>query len=214
MYQYLEEKSLKLGNLVDRNYSCSVAPSLSKLFIDGLGQAGGLSASWLFFWFWFNTAEWDWSLFLPPSHTHTHLDVPYVGVVQYTGSSSSRRRFSWSRKEFGDSQRLATLMPPWLRDASSPDKAPVSSLRQTHVHQSQNCFFFPWKHTNEDTLPGCVRLSRWRRDVKVLEGGALGGCAWGCGRTAARASGWLQKVKMEMIGAVNFFFFFAGFRHL
>lgn len=61
---------------------------------------------------------------------HHHKSVPYVGVVQYTGSSSSRLWDSWSRKEFGDSERLAILMPPWLRDASSPDKAPVSSLWQ------------------------------------------------------------------------------------
>lgn len=85
------------------------------------------------------------------SHTHTvdAESLPYVGVVQYTGSSSSRRRDSWSRKEFGESERLATLMPPWLRDASSPDKAPVSSLWQqqrrispakSHVHQSQSGF--------------------------------------------------------------------------
>ena len=153
------------------------------------------------------------SLSLSHTHTHTHTNfhhngVPYVGVVQYTDSSSSRRWDSWSRKEFGDSERLATLTPPWLRDASSPDKAPVSSLwqqqrRQTNGRQSQSPsllspvllflsaanFFFP----NEDTVPGCVWLSGWGGYVEVLEGGVLGGCAWGCGRPAARTSGWLKK---------------------
>ena len=154
-------------------------------------------------------------LSLTHTHTHTHFNhngVPYVGVVQYTDSSSSRRWDSWSRKEFGDSERLATLTPPWLRDASSPDKAPVSSLwqqqrRQTNSRQESEplsavtsfyfsyqlpvfVFFFPPK---EDTVPGCVWLSRWRGDVEVLEGGVLGGCAWGCGRAAARTSGWLKK---------------------
>lgn len=39
--------------------------------------------------------------------------------------------------------------------------------------------------------------------MKVLEGGALGGRARGCGRTAAWASGWLQKGEEEMLGTVN-----------
>ena len=194
--------------------------TLYNFSISSLGAAGGLSGPWLFFVKWFNTTEWDWTQFsplFPLSHTHTHTHfnhngVPYVGVVQYTDSSSSRRWDSWSRKEFGDSERLATLTPPWLRDASSPDKAPVSSLwqqqrRQTNSRQESEplsavtsfyfsyqlpvfVFFFPPK---EDTVPGCVWLSRWRGDVEVLEGGVLGGCAWGCGRAAARTSGWLKK---------------------
>lgn len=55
----------------------------------------------------------------------------------------------------------------------------------------------------KDALPGCVWLSGWRGDVKVLESGALGGRARGCGRTAPWASGWLQTGEEEMIGRVN-----------
>lgn len=133
------------------------------------------------------------SYFLSHTHTHTlhHNGVPYVGVVQYTDSSSSRRWDSWSRKEFGDSERLATLTPPWLRDASSPDKAPVSSLwqqqrRQTNGRQSQSPsllspvllflsaanFFFPkWRH--------CT----WVCMAQRVEGG--------CGGPGGRSSWWV-----------------------
>lgn len=38
--------------------------------------------------------------------------------------------------------------------------------------------------------------------MEVLEGGALGGCVRGCGRTAAWASGWLQMGEVETIGTV------------
>lgn len=138
-------------------------------------------------------------------NTYTHTDcygLPYVGVVQYTGSSSSRRRVSWSRKEFGESERLLTLTPPWLREASSPDKAPDSSLwkqqrRWGWAHQSQRWFFnsFSSFHQWSACLPGCVWHRGWRGDVKVLEGWALGGGSWRCGWTATWASGWLQAWK-------------------
>lgn len=66
----------------------------------------------------------------------------------------------------------------------------LSLLSPVPLVMSWSCFSVK----RRDKVPGCVWLSRWRGDVKVLEGRILGGCAWGCGWTAAWASGWLQRV--------------------
>lgn len=38
---------------------------------------------------------------------------------------------------FGESERLLMLTPPWLHDASSPDKTPASSLWQQQRRQTR-----------------------------------------------------------------------------
>ena len=171
------------------------------------------------------------------THTHTHFNhngVPYVGVVQYTDSSSSRRWDSWSRKEFGDSERLATLTPPWLRDASSPDKAPVSSLwqqqrRQTNSRQESEplsavtSFYFSYQ------LPVFVFFPPQRKTLYLgVYGSAGGGGMWRSWRAEFLVGvpegvaeplpgllvGWRKDQVRTAFKYILFFFFFTGFWHL
>ena len=174
--------------------------------------------------------------FLSHTHTHTHFNhngVPYVGVVQYTDSSSSRRWDSWSRKEFGDSERLATLTPPWLRDASSPDKAPVSSLWQQQRRQTNS------RQESEPLSAVTSFYFSYQLPVFVFFFSPKGHCTWvcmaqqvegGCGGPGGQSSWWVclrvwpsrcqdfwlaeERIRYGQLLNTYFFFFFTGFWHL
>lgn len=94
----------------------------------------------------------------------------------------------------------------WLRTFSSTDAAVVtrcfisrrgcclvSMATPAVVNSCSSQLPISDFNLNLKTIPGCVRLCRWRRDEEILEGGALGGCVSGCGWSAAWAPGWLQK---------------------
>lgn len=99
----------------------------------------------------------------------------------------------WVRALANADSTMVTWCPVTWQDPCFISMATAEAANTCEFNSDLYLFIYvsSWKQTKKNILPRCVRLSRWRRDVKDVQGWALGGCAWWCGWTAARASGWL-----------------------
>lgn len=138
---------------------------------------------------------WAWcSTQAPPPHAGETLDPGRSSVTQSAWQC-------WRHRGY-EMPRLQTRLPSRLYGNSrgrftgktkcaSTSELILAVAGPTCCELEYFCDDTQW----ERKVPGCVWLSRRRRDVEVLKGRILGGCAWGCGWTAAWASGWLQRVQ-------------------